>query len=135
MWTGCSPRGTTEMLLDLVDVGGSHPSVVFAIPSMEVAELAQEKDRDFPLDGYAKRTFVGLAVAHADQLLGSLLRWMNDPTYGEPTFLAITTGLLILYFCQFYFNLTCDRQPLHCHILADLFPDFPWKYHKAWGSV
>ena len=54
---------------------------------------------------------------------------------GTHTFLAITTGLFILYFCQFYLNLTCDKQPLHCHILAALLPNFPWKYHKAWRSV
>jgi len=58
---------------------------------MAVAELSQGVEYYFPLDGCAKpkfcRTGSGafLLRAHADQLLGSLLRCMNDPTYGEPT--------------------------------------------------
>jgi hypothetical protein len=64
---------------------------LYPLNSMGVAELAQGTEYHFPLDGYTKpkfrRTGSGafLPRAHADQLLGSLLRCMNDPTYGEPT--------------------------------------------------
>lgn len=100
-----------------------------------MAEFAQGMEYHFLLYGYAKpkfhRTGSGafLPRAHADQLLGSLLRCMNDPTYGEPTLFSDHNRSFYLVFLsvlsQSYLRQTAPSLPYFSRSIAQFPMEIP----------